>query len=238
MILAVIPARGGSKGLPRKNLCLLGGLPLVSHAIRAAKKSRHVDELVVSTDDAVIAEVAAAEGAKVPFLRPAELATNETPTWPVVRHAVEQWEAASGRSVDAVVVLQPTSPLRTEDDIDHCVVKFRDTAADMCVTVVAAHDSPYFNMVEVTPESAPFARACSRLMLKHSRRQDAPPVYALNGAVYVIRASILPTLENQFRLARFAIHEMPRNRSIDIDSADDLEYAEWLVLRSSLRTPI
>lgn len=236
MILGVIPARGGSKGLTGKNLHLLGGIPLIVHTIRAARGSALLSDFVVSTDDPAIAEVARIEGAKVPFLRPVELATDEIPIWPAVRHAVEQWERNVSDQVEAVVLLQPTSPLRTAADIDACIVRFREVNADICVTVVVAHDSPYFNMVEVTPESTPFARPCSPSMLSHVRRQDAPTVYALNGAVFVVRRFVLNSLENQFRVDRFAILQMPWSRSIDIDSDEDLELAEWLLSRSHITT--
>jgi CMP-N,N'-diacetyllegionaminic acid synthase len=232
VILGVVPARGGSKGLVGKNLRPLGGLPLVVHTIHAAQKSALLSDFVVSTDDPEIAAIARGAGARVPFLRPAELATDAIAVWPAVRHAVEQWEAATpGSALEAVVLLQPTSPLRNAEDIDNCITRFREHAADICVTVVAPHDNPYFNMVEITADSAPFARPCSPIMRAHARRQDAPTVYALNGAAYVVARSALATLENQFHLTRYAVCEMPRHRSVDIDSLEDLELAEWLLAR-------
>lgn len=232
MILGVIPARGGSKGLPGKNVKPLGGIPLIAHSIRAARGSRRLDDFVVSTDDPAIAEVAREAGARVPFLRPAELATDRVPVWPAVRHAVAQWEAGGGARVDVTVLLQPTSPLRTSEDIDACVTRLLDEDADMCVSVVRPHDSPYFNMVEITSDSAPFARSCSPVMRDAARRQDAPVVYALNGAVYAVRRSVLETLDNQFRLERLAVCEMARQRSVDIDTLEDFELAEWLLGRA------
>lgn len=233
MILGVIPARGGSKGLPGKNLRPLAGLPLIVHTIRAARESVYLSDFLVSTDDAAIAEAARGAGAKVPFLRPAELAGDEIAVWPAVRHAVEYWERMEGQSPEAVVLLQPTSPLRTGADVDACIARFRELEADICATTVRAHDSPYFNLVEETAESAPFVRPCSPLMLRHERRQETPTVYALNGAVYVVRRAALTTLENLFGLERLAIYEMPRNRSVDIDSAEDLELGEWLLTRAA-----
>ncbi len=233
MILGVITARGGSKDLPGKNLCLLGGVPLIVHTIQAARGSRFLGDFLVSTDDPEIAEVARVAGASVPFLRPAELATDEISLWPVVRHAVEHWEQTDGRPVRTVALLQPTSPLRTGEDIDGCILRFNDLDADICATAVATYDNPYFKMVEVTPGSPDFIRPCSPLMLKSSRRQEVPQVYALNGAVYIIRRSVLATLENQFQVDRFAIFEMPRGRSVDIDTEDDLELAEWIIARGA-----
>ena len=231
MNLGVIAARGGSKGFPRKNLRLLDGRPLIEHTIMAARRSHCLDDFLVSTDDPAIADAARAAGAKVPFMRPPELATDEVSIWPTLRHAAEQWERASGSVADAVVLLQPTSPLRLPEDIDGCVARFWELQANICVTVVRAHDSPYFNLVEPVPGSA-FFHACSPLMLDHSRRQEVPPVYALNGAVYVVRRSVLPELENQFRVEHFAVYEMPRVRSLDIDGPEDLELAEWVLCRT------
>lgn len=233
--LGVIAARGGSKGFPGKNLRLLDGRPLIEHTILAARHSRMLDYFLVSTDDRVIADAARAAGAKVPFLRPPALATDEISIWPAVRHATEQWEQAAGRQADAVVLLQPTSPLRIGEDIDGCLARFWELEADICVSVTASHDGPYFNLVEPVAGSM-FFRACSPVMLDCERRQQALPVYALNGAVYVVRRSALRTLENQFRIERFAVHEMPRWRSVDIDTAEDLELAEWLISRARQAT--
>lgn len=228
-ILGVIGARGGSKGFPGKNLRLLRGVPLIVHTIRAAQESRLLSDFIVSTDDPKIAEVARSYGADVPFLRPAELATDEASPWHVVRHAVREWEDRTHWQISAVVLLQPTSPLRNGGDIDLCIQRFREMDADICATAAVSHDSPYFNMVEIAPDSGPFARPCSFFMRDHLCRQDAPAVYALNGAVFVVKRSVLMTLENHFRVERFAVVEMPRRRSLDIDSAEDLELAEWLL---------
>lgn len=233
MILGVVPARGGSKGLPRKNLRVLAGVPLIVHTVRAAQQSVYLSDFLVSTDDAATAEAARAAGAKVPFLRPAELAGDEIGVWPAVRHAVGYWEQTEGQSPETLVLLQPTSPLRTGADIDACISRFRELDADLCATGVRAHDSPYFNMVEPTVASSPFVRPCSPVMLTLDRRQVAPTVYALNGAVYVVRRAALTMLENHSSIERFAIYEMPPSRSVDIDSAEDLELAEWLLARAA-----
>jgi len=236
MNLGVIAARGGSKSLPGKNLRLLDGKPLIEHAIQAARQSRLLDDFLASTDDQAIADAARTAGAKVPFMRPLTLANDEISIWPAVRHATEQWEQASGRAADAVVLLQPTSPLRIGEDIDGCLRRFWELEADICVSVTSAHDSPYFNLVEPV-EGSVFFRACSPAMLDRERRQQSPPIYALNGAVYVIRRSALQVLENQFRIERFAVYEMPRWRSVDIDTTEDLELAEWLISRTRQTIP-
>ncbi len=234
MILGVVPARGGSKGMPRKNLVRLGGQPLIVHTLRAARASARLGAVVVSTDDAEIADAARREGIDVPRLRPAALSTDEIAVWPAVRDAVQAWEQ-SHRRVDTVVVLQPTSPLRTAADIDGCIGAFETSGADLCASVVRPHDSPYFNMVERRGQT-PFVRPCSETMRGLARRQDAPPVYALNGAVYVVGRAVLEQLENQFTVDRYAVYEMPASRSVDIDSEHDLALAEWWALRAPLNS--
>ena len=229
MILGVIAARGGSKGLPGKNLRPLGGVPLIVHTIRAAQACRRLSDFLVTTDDGEIARVAREAGAPVPFLRPSELATDEVSIWPAVAHATGEWERRTGTLVQTVVLLQPTSPLRTGEDIDGCIARFKETGAELCFSVVRAHDSPYFNLVEPDSAMKGFVKPCSPVMRDHARRQAAPPVFAVNGAVYVIRRPLVEELRNQFHLDRIAAYEMPRDRSIDIDTVDDFLWADWLI---------
>ena len=233
MILGVITARGGSKGLPGKNLLPLGGVPLIGHTIRAARESELLSEFVVSTDDPKIAEVASALGANVPFCRPAHLATDDASHWRVVCHAVEQWENAAGDHVKTAVLLQPTSPLRRAADIDACLSRYQEVDADVCATVVVSHHSPYYNMVEMTPESSPFVRPLLPEMSRDIRRQTKPVVHATNGAVFVVRRSVLSTMENQFAIDRFAVVDMPSSRSVEIDTVEDLALAEYLLSREA-----
>lgn len=234
--LGVIAARGGSKGFPGKNLRKLNGRPLIEYSIAAAQHCRLLDDFLVSTDDQTTAQVALAAGAKVPFLRPLELATDDVPIWPVVLHATQQWEKLTGRSADAVVLLQATSPLRIPEDIDGSIRRFWDLAADICASVVCSHDSPYFNLVEPIPEASDLVKPCTAEMCRRARRQEVPPVYALNGAIFVYRRSILEGLTSQFLVSRYVIYEMPRSRSVDIDNQEDLELAEWYLSRN--RQPI
>lgn len=230
MTIGVIPARGGSKGLPGKNIRPLDGEPLIVHTIRAAHAAARLDDVVVSTDDPEIAGVAQAAGVNVPRLRPDALATDEIGVWPAIRDAVADWEARSRRGADTVVLLQPTSPLRTAEDIDRCIERFHATGAEICASVCRSHDSPYVNMVEPDGASA-FVRPCSPSMTRTQRRQDAPPVYAVNGAIYVVSRSVLAHVENQFMIERYAAYEMPRERSVDIDAQQDFALAEWLLER-------
>jgi len=199
------------------------------HTINAAKESRVLDDFIVSTDDPTIAEVSQSHGAKVPFLRPPELATDQISVWPAVVHGLEEWERRNQASVTAAVLLQPTSPLRIGSDIDACVVHFQDTCADVCATAVVAEHSPYFDMVEANPKASSFVSPMSPVMKQSSRRQDKPVVYWVNGAVFVVQREVLPGLENHFTRDRFAITEMPMTRSIEIDTEEDLLLAGCLL---------
>lgn len=234
--LGVVVARGGSKRFPGKNLRHLGGRPLITYAVLAAQQSRLLHDFIVSTDDPAIAQVAQAAGAKAPFLRPPELAADDVPIWPVALHATREWEKLTGRPADAVVLLQATSPLRTSDDIDGSIRRFWDLEADVCASVVRSHDSPYFNMVAPCSPASDLVRPLTEEMCGRAYRWDDHPVYALNGAVFVYRPSILDGLTSQFRVGRYVVYPMPRCRSVDIDEPEDLELAEWYMRRSSRQT--
>lgn len=224
-IIASICARGGSKGLPRKNLLDFHGRPLIAHSIAQALACAQIDGVYVSTDDAEIAEVARAAGAQVPFLRPAEMATDRAPKLPVIEHLVRHLEA-SGSSVDRVVDLQPTSPLRTSADVAGALSCSPD--APLVLSVTAARDSPYFNMVEET--SPGVLRLCQGTGF--SRRQDLPAVYALNGSIYVWhRFALARAAERGMWSVPAAPFLMERWKSVDIDDADDFAYAHWLYAR-------
>lgn len=231
--LGVVVARGGSKRFPGKNLSLLCERPLIAYSIEAARGSRLLDDFLVSTDDRDIAQAARDAGAPVPFLRPPELATDEIPIWPVALHATRQWEALSGRPVGATVLLQATSPLRTVEDIDGCIRRFWDQAADVCASVTIPHDSPYFNLVEPRADDPELVKPCTEEMLDPVHHRTRHPVYALNGAVFVYRPSVLEGLTSQFRVGRYVVYPMPRCRSVDIDEVEDLDLAEWYLRRSS-----
>lgn len=186
----VVPARGGSKGVPRKNLRRVGRLSLLGHAIASAQESTRLDRFVVSTDDPEIADAARRHGAEAPFLRPGELATDEAGMVPVLRHAVQWLEATAGVRPDIVVTLQPTSPFRTGADIDGAIEKLLVTGADSVQTVTEAAYHPYFMKVLEGDRALPLFPEGR----KYVRRQDAPPVYQPSGAVYVTRYDVLMTL--------------------------------------------
>jgi CMP-N-acetylneuraminic acid synthetase len=185
--LAVIPARGGSKSLPRKNLLTLGRLSLIGHALASAREAKRITRTLVSTDDPEIAAEARRHGGEVPFVRPADLASDEAGMIPVLQHAV-RWLEAAGTTPDLVVLLQPTSPFRTGADIDATIDKVTSTGADSAQTLVPAGYHPFFMSTleddRVRPLFPQHAGA-------YSRRQDPPAVYQPSGSVYVTRRRVL-----------------------------------------------
>lgn len=219
-ILALIPARGGSKGLPGKNILPLAGKPMIQWSIKAAQGSRFVTRVVVSSDDPAILEVARAAGAETPFVRPAELAQDDTPSMDVVLHALDQLPP-----VDWVVLLQPTSPLRSAEDIDQAIARCLETGAPACVSVSESPALPWWMFrVDATGRLVPFLDAAQR----PQRRQEAPTLYTLNGAVYVARVDWLRKTRS-FLTEETVAHVMPAERSVDIDTALDFRLAECLL---------
>jgi CMP-N,N'-diacetyllegionaminic acid synthase len=222
-VLALIPARGGSKGLPRKNVLPLGGQPLIAWSVAAARGSRYVDRTVVSSDDAEIIAAARAAGAEIPFVRPAALAADDTPTLEVALHALDALEAV-GPAVDYLALLQPTSPLRSAGDIDACLEACLREGAPSCVSVTRPDKSPYWMYTRD-------GRGRLRPLLPGpdiSQRQHLPIVYALNGAVYVTRTDALRS-RRAFVTEETLAWEMPPARSVDIDTDLDLKVAAALL---------
>lgn len=229
-VVAFVFARGGSKGLPGKNLRPLGGTPLVARAIETARASAHVDRVVLSTDDPRIAEVGRAHGAEVPFLRPAELAGDAAPEWLAWRHALEAVESAPGaRPVDVFVSLSPTAPLRTADDVDRCIDSFLADDCDIVITVTPARRNPYFNMVVLAADGG----ATLAVRPKHPihRRQSAPEMYDMTTVAYVARPAFIRAADDIFD-GRVRAVVVPPERAVDIDTELDLRFAETLALTS------
>lgn len=223
-IICVITARGGSKGLPGKNIKLLDGKPLISWTIAAALGSRHIDRVVVSTDDPEIGRIAEQAGAQVPFVRPPELATDEARSIDVVLHALD----AIDEAYDYVVLLQPTSPFRTADDIDACIERCTE-GAPACVSVVALDKSPaWMYQVDNTNHLMPVLSEES----KASRRQDVAEAVALNGAVYAADITVLRKTRS-FLTDETVAYVMPAERSLDIDTPFQFAFAEFLSQRTT-----
>ena len=224
-IVATICARGGSKGVPRKNIRLLCGKPLIVHTIETAQKCRLINRIIVSTDDGEIAEIARKAGAEVPFMRPRELAQDDTAKLPVIKHAIQFLES-QGYSPDIVVDLDPTSPLRTEKDIEACIRMVMAGEADNVFSVTRASKSPYFNMVEIIDGKV---RLVKQLDRPAKRRQDAPEVYDMNASIYVWKRDALMNNETIY-LENTRIYLMPK-WAIDIDDETDFEFVEYMLSR-------
>ncbi len=229
-VLGIIPARGGSKGIPRKNVKLLNGKPLLAYTIESAIAAKRLDRTILSTEDNEIAELGLSLGIDVPFMRPPELSGDEAPTFPVVMHAVEELEKAGDR-FEAVCLLQPTNPLRRSEDIDRCIELLESTGADSVVTVseVPHQYNPnwvylqndYGELTLSTGETRPIAR-----------RQDLPRAFYREGSVYVTRRSVLYRYEDLYG-RRLRGYEIDRSRSVNIDTEEDWHRAERLLIRST-----
>lgn len=223
MNIITICARGGSQGMPGKNIRPLLGKPLIGWSIEQALASGTADRVYVSTDSAEIARVARAFGAQVPFLRPAHLATATAGKLPVILHLVE-WIVAHDGPVERVIDLDPTSPLRDLDDIRACATKL-DDETDVVITGYPSDKNPYFNMVE-KKASGYFERVC-KPDNEVLGRQAAPTVFAMNASIYAWHCSSLAS--SLWDKPRIRLHEMPRERSIDIDHLIDFELVELLM---------
>ena len=231
-IVGAICARGGSKGIPRKNLRPLAGKPLIVHAIQCARACSLLRRVVVSTDDHAIANVAKEYGAEVPFIRPAHLALDDTSKWPVFQHLVEALEQADGQRVDVVADLDAGVPLRRPSDVDECITQLLSGTADIVVTAYEADRNPYFNMVELKADG--FAKIVKSPEVPIVCRQAAPLVYSLSPAVYAIRRDTLWKYSH-WSEASLQIYRLPRERAIDIDSELDFRLAEFLMLHEGNR---
>jgi CMP-N-acetylneuraminic acid synthetase len=228
-ILAVIPARGGSKGFPGKNLALLGGRPLIEHALAFAALCPEIERTIVTTDSKEIAAVAGAAGADVPFLRPQELARDDTPMWPVLRHALE----AVGGGYDLVVLLDPTSPARERDDLLRALRLLADDAtADGVIAVAEPSFNPVWQLVverdgaleHLVPDGA-----------RYTRRQDADAAWFITGLLYVWRAEFVRAEERSWFNGRLLPLQVPAVRAVSIDDAADLALLEALVAAGLVR---
>lgn len=221
-VLALLTARGGSKGLPGKNILDFAGSPLIHWSIRAAQDSAFIDRIVLTTDDPAIAEVAKVGGCDVPFMRPPELATDNARSIDAVHHAMD-WLTTAGDHFDYLVLLQPTSPLRTAGDIDTCLRECHDSGATSVISVCESPKSPYWMYRRTeTGALAPLLDGDNM-----AQRQALPTAYVPNGAVYVARWEKLRGMEGFVAPDTRGI-TMPADRSIDIDTKLDMFVAEAL----------
>lgn len=220
--IVVIPARGGSKGIPRKNCKLLAGKPLIHYSIEAAQKIFSNDQIIVSTDDIEIKACAEETAIVVPFLRPAELATDTAGSYEVLLHAVE-FEEARGNNPEVLVLLQPTSPFRSAEHIIEAM-KFYNNDIDMVVSVVESKANPYYNLFEEDKKG--FLQKSKTG--NYTRRQDCPKVWEYNGAIYIINVKSLKqkSLGSFEKVTKFVMDEVS---SHDIDTPLDWKIAEVIL---------
>jgi CMP-N,N'-diacetyllegionaminic acid synthase len=226
--LVIIPAREGSKGIPNKNIKMLGGKPLIYYTIKAAREVFSDEQICVSTDSYEIKEIVEKTGLKVPFLRPAELATDNSGTYEVLWHAIKQYEN-QGKSFDTMVLLQPTSPFRTSKHIKEAI-RLYDNECEMVISVKETKANPYTVLREENDEGWLLKSKEG----KFKRRQDCPKVYEVNGAIYIARISTLkekPLSEFQ-KVRKYLMSEL---NSLDIDTELDWAVAEALLLTQSER---
>jgi N-acylneuraminate cytidylyltransferase len=227
-VVAVIFARGGSKGVPRKNLRLVTGTPLIGHAIAAARASHLIDRVIVSTDDDEIAAVALSCGAEVPFMRPAELAKDDSPEWAAWQHAVRTIEQLDNQEISVLVSIPATAPLRAVEDIDACISMLLGSDADVVITVTTADRNPYFNMVTLDRDnSAHLVIRPERILY---RRQDAPEVFDMTTVAFAARKEFVMRATSVFDGNVKAV-VVPKERALDIDTELDLAFAEFLMTR-------
>lgn len=220
--LCLIPARGGSKGIPRKNIRPLGGKPLIYYSFDIAVALKGDVTICVSTDDTEIASKTEEYGLVVPFLRPQNLASDSASSRDVIIHALEFYET-QGALFDAIILLQPTSPFRKLIHVQQCIVLY-DSEIDMVVSVNRSNANPYYNLFEENDKGFLVKSKSGNFI----RRQDCPPVFEVNGAVYIIN----PTSLKQQNLGDFKSikkYEMPKRYSLDIDEPFDWELAEFLI---------
>ena len=233
MILGLVPARGGSKGVPGKNLRRVRGKPLVAHAVECGLRCPSLHHVMVSTDSPEIAEAARAAGADVPFIRPAELARDSSAMLPVMQHALAAAEGHYGRTVEVLVLLDPTAPLRTVEDVEGALRMLRESGGDAVVSGSRSHRSPYFNMVE---RSGPYVRLVREPAVQVVRRQDAPETFDLNTVVWAYTRRGL--MDQGLRLPeRTALYVVPEERALDLDTELDFEILDFLLARRESDTP-
>ncbi|MDD2932308.1 MAG: acylneuraminate cytidylyltransferase family protein [Methylotenera sp.] len=224
--VAFIFARGGSKGLPGKNIRSLGGKPLIAWSIEHALAVKRIERVIVSTDSEEIAAVAREHGAEVPFIRPAELARDDSPEWLAWRHALNYLRETDGVLPDVMVSVPTTAPLRLPLDIENCLDKYEEGDADMVITVTNANRSPYFNMVKANEDGTVGLVIPPESTI--ARRQDAPVVYDMATVAYVAEPEFVMTHNATFE-GRVRMVHVPTERAIDIDTLLDFQIAECLL---------
>lgn len=226
-ILGVITARGGSKGIPKKNIKELGGKPLIVWTIAAAQQSQYLTDFLVSTDDAEIAQVCLDAGASVPFMRPEELSTDAAKSIPVIQHAI-QFQKNLGKDYDYVMILQPTSPFRTAADIDACIEKIVTTGADSVMSMVKLVDFSIAKLKRIDSDDR-ILPLQEQEGTESKSRHDMEGIYKRNCAIYLTRVACI--MNNDLFGADSRAYVMPDNRSVDINVPFDFVVAQALLIK-------
>jgi len=222
-VLAIIPARGGSKGLSKKNIKQLGNIPLIGWSINSALNSKLVNKTIVTSDSEEIIEIARTFNAEIPFTRPSELASDTANSKDVIVHAIN-WYLAQNQSFDYIVLLQPTSPFRKKGDIDKMITNAIKSGADLVVSVKKTDSNPYYVLFEEDEKG--YLKSSKKG--DFTRRQDCPVVYEYNGSIYVIKTESL-LKNNSMKFDKTVKFEMDNYHSVDIDNQFDFDFAEFLL---------
>jgi CMP-N-acetylneuraminic acid synthetase len=225
-VLGIIPARRGSKRLPRKNVLPLAGKPLISYTIEAALQSHCINELMVSTDDLEIADIATSWGARVPFIRPSIIARDETSNYEVIQHTIEYYKNSENKEFDYIVYLQPTSPMRDYTEIDKAMLLMQKNKADAIVSVCETSHPPLW--CNTLPENLSMKDFLSD-DVKYKRSQDLERYYRLNGAIVILNTTRYMVEKTFFIKSNIFAYIMPQEKSVDIDTALDLKLCEVLM---------
>ena len=224
-MLAIIPARGGSKGVPKKNIKLLGGKPLILWTIETALKSKYIDNLILSTDSSEIAEICSESGVNIPFMRPNELASDDSIATDTYIYTIDKLNDTSTNKYQDFVVLHPTSPLRLTDDIDNAIELFFNKKADSVISCAKALKPPLW---AVSINESGILHNYFNFDESNMNRQDLEKAYYPNGAVQVYRYSIIKEQRKYYTDKTYA-YLMPQERSIDIDTEHDFKLAEYIL---------
>ena len=221
-MIAIVPARGGSKGLPGKNIKLLNGKPLIAYTIEAAKQSKYITEVIISTDDQAIYDVAIKHGAKKTFLRPKHLAEDDSLAVDNYIYTLDRLKEEFNYNIDNFIVLQPTSPLRSAEDIDHAIELFKAKGADSVISYTKEyHPISWHKHIN---ESGHFENIFPDNMLNRQANRES---YYPNGAIFIFSLDLIQ--KKQYYSDKSYAYLMPRTRSIDIDDSDDFDYAQYLI---------
>ena len=222
--IVLICARGGSKGLPKKNIKALNGIPLIGWSINTAKKIDQVSRVIVSTDSEEIAKIAIEFGAEVPFMRPKELSSDYSPEWLVWRHAITFLDDQNDENIENIIVLPSTAPLRSIEDVNNCIAEFEKGDVDSIITVSNAKRNPYFNMI--INDNNGYSSIVNNNN-KINRRQDAPKVFDMTTVAYIVKSKFIKQSNGIFD-GKVRSVCIPEERAIDIDTLLDFKIAEFL----------